>query len=155
MAKFKGCSSIPSKVTAFFWKVPTTIFVNPGQCPCKLIKTENDITSSKIDIFQRNLERKCISTLPIDLYKQKLKIWKVFRFFPISRFFSKKCHFGRFRNKIPDRDTLFGTYVIKCYKVTPFSFPLQKKLKDLSILFSRYDGFSFTYDFHLNRTIFA
>ena len=47
MAKFEGSTSIPSKVTAFFWEVPTTIFVNPGQCPWKLVKIENDITSSK------------------------------------------------------------------------------------------------------------
>ena len=51
MAKFEGSTSIPSKVTAFFWKVPTTIFVNPGQCPCKFVKTENEIISPKINIF--------------------------------------------------------------------------------------------------------
>ena len=51
MAKFEGSSYNPSKVTAFFRKVPTAIFVNPGECPCKSIKTENDVTSSKINIF--------------------------------------------------------------------------------------------------------
>ena len=51
MAKFEGSSFIPSQVTAFFLKVPITVFVNPGQCPCKLVKTENEITSSKINIF--------------------------------------------------------------------------------------------------------
>ena len=56
MAKFEGSSSITSKVTGFFCKVPTTIFLNPGQCPCKLVKMENDITSSKINIFQQNFD---------------------------------------------------------------------------------------------------
>ena len=57
MAKSEGSSSITSKVTGFFWKVPTTIFVKPGQCPCKLVKMENDITSSKIDVgsFQKKV----------------------------------------------------------------------------------------------------
>ena len=40
MAKCEGCSCITSKGTAFFEKVPTTIFVNPGKCPCKSVKTE-------------------------------------------------------------------------------------------------------------------
>ena len=83
MAKCEGSSFITSKVTAFFWKVPTTIFVNPGQFPCKLVRTENDITFSKTNIFQQNLERKCILILAIDWYKQKLKIRKITRFFPI------------------------------------------------------------------------
>ena len=52
MAKFEGSSYFTSKVTAFFLKVPTTIFVNPCQCPCKSVKTENDITSTTINIFQ-------------------------------------------------------------------------------------------------------
>ena len=45
MAKSEGCRSIPSKVIAFFLKVlltyplPLTIFPNPGQYPCKLVKT--------------------------------------------------------------------------------------------------------------------
>ena len=144
-----------SKVTSFFWKVLTAIFVNLGQCPCKLVKMENDRTSSKINIFQQNFNRKCILTLPIDLYKQKLKIWKNSRFFPISRFFPKKWHFWRFWNKIPDRNKLFGTYLIWCYKVAPFSFPFSKLLKALSIFLSIYDRFSFTYDFHKYCTIFA
>ena len=46
MAKFEGSSFISLKVT-FFLKVPTTIFVNPGQCRCKSVKTENEIISSK------------------------------------------------------------------------------------------------------------
>ena len=74
MAKFEGSSCITSKYTAFLRKVPTTIFVNPGQRLCKSVKAENDITSPKINIFQRNCDRKCNLTLPIDLYKQKLKI---------------------------------------------------------------------------------
>ena len=44
-----------------------------------------------------------ILTLPMSLYKQKWKIWKITDF---SRFFSKKLHFGKFWNYIPDRDTL-------------------------------------------------
>ena len=40
-----------SKVRGFFWKVPTAIFVNSGQCPCKSVKTESGVTSSKINIF--------------------------------------------------------------------------------------------------------
>ena len=51
MAKSEVSSSISSKITAFFWKVPTTIFVNPGQCPCKLVKTENEITISFNEIW--------------------------------------------------------------------------------------------------------
>ena len=45
--KFEGSSYFTSKVTDFSRKVLTTIFVNPGQCPCKSVKTENDINSSK------------------------------------------------------------------------------------------------------------
>ena len=92
MANFEGSSCFTSKGYSFFWKVPTTIFVNPAQCPCKLLIMENDITSSKINIFQRNFHRKCILILPIDLYKQKLKIWKISWFFQIS-WFPKKMTF--------------------------------------------------------------
>ena len=35
MTKLRGSSYFTTKVTAFYRKVPTTIFVNPGQCPCK------------------------------------------------------------------------------------------------------------------------
>ena len=52
MATFEGSSISASKLTAFFLKVPTTIFVNPGQYPCRLVKMENGITSSKINIFK-------------------------------------------------------------------------------------------------------
>ena len=48
IAKFEYSSFFTLKVTAFFWKVPTVIFVNQVQCPCKLVKTENVITSSEI-----------------------------------------------------------------------------------------------------------
>ena len=58
MAKFEGFSFITSKVTVFLCKVPTTIFANsgkefldPGQCPYKSVKTENDIISLNINIF--------------------------------------------------------------------------------------------------------
>ena len=51
MTKFEGSSCFASKVTAFLLKVPPAIFVNPGQCPCKSVKTESDVTSSKINIF--------------------------------------------------------------------------------------------------------
>ena len=37
--------------------VLTAIVVNPGQCPCKSVKTENDVTSSKINIFSQNLDK--------------------------------------------------------------------------------------------------
>ena len=57
------------------------IFVNPGQCPCQPVKTENDITSSKIDIVEQNLNMKCISTLPTDLC-QKIKNLRKFPIFP-------------------------------------------------------------------------
>ena len=42
--------------------VTTTIFVNPVQCPCKSSKTENDITSSKINVIEQNLNRERILT---------------------------------------------------------------------------------------------
>ena len=58
IAKSEGSSYITLKVTAFFRKVPITIYVNPGQCPCKSVKTGNDINSTKIDIFEQNLDRK-------------------------------------------------------------------------------------------------
>ena len=67
MTKFEGSSSITSKITTFLGKVPTTIFVNPGLRPFKSVKIEKGITSSKINIFQWNLDRKCILPLPIDL----------------------------------------------------------------------------------------
>ena len=49
-------------------------FVNLSEFPCKSVKTENDTTSNKIYIFQQNVDRKCIETLPIDLYQQHLKL---------------------------------------------------------------------------------
>ena len=70
MAKFEDSSCFASKVRAFFWKVPTAIFVNPGQCPCKSVKTEKDITFSKIDMFEQTLERNCFMTLLIDIYQK-------------------------------------------------------------------------------------
>ena len=147
----KGLAALLQKF--FFWKVPTAIFINIG--PCKLVRTENDITSSKIIIFQGNWNRRCILILSIDLCKQKLKIWKNPRFFSISGFFSNNLHFGKFGNEIPDRDTLYRTYVMKIYKATPFSFTLQKTWRLYRSFFSRYDWFSCTYDFHLNHIIFA
>ena len=51
MAKFEGCSCFTSKVTAFFGKVSTAIFVNPGQCPCKSVEMESDVPNSKINVF--------------------------------------------------------------------------------------------------------
>ena len=69
MPKFQGSSYFHSKVTAFFLKVPTTIFVNPGQYPCKSVNMENDIPSSKINFCQQNSDRKCILTIPIEVYQ--------------------------------------------------------------------------------------
>ena len=48
MAKFDCSSLFTSKDTAFFWKVPTTIFMNPGQYPCKSVKTKNGTFFNKI-----------------------------------------------------------------------------------------------------------
>ena len=57
MAKFEGSSLFTWKFTAFFWKAPTTISVNPGQSPYKSAEMKNAITSPKIDIFeQKNCE---------------------------------------------------------------------------------------------------
>ena len=53
MATFEGSSCFTSKVTALFGKVPTPIFVDPVQCPCKSVKMENDVTSSRIHIFTK------------------------------------------------------------------------------------------------------
>ena len=39
-------------------------------CPCTSVKAENDETPSKINSFQQNLDRKCILTLQINLYKK-------------------------------------------------------------------------------------
>ena len=50
------------------------IFVDTGECPCKFLKIENDPTSSKIHIFERNLDRMCILTLSIYQYQKTLKI---------------------------------------------------------------------------------
>ena len=74
MAKFEDSSYFPSKVTAFFCKVPTTIFVNPSQCPSKSVKMENYTIPSKINIFEKNLHRKCISTISINLCQNNWKI---------------------------------------------------------------------------------
>ena len=68
IAKFKGSSCITSKVTAYFYMVTTTIFVNLVQCPCKSLKTENDITSSKINVIEQNLNRERILTELFDLF---------------------------------------------------------------------------------------
>ena len=35
----------------FVLKGTTKIFINPAQCPSKSVKTENDITSSKLNTF--------------------------------------------------------------------------------------------------------
>ena len=145
MAKFEGCSCFTSKVTAFFWKIPTAIFVNPGQCPYRIGKNGK----------WRNLDRKCILTLKIDLCQKNLEIQKISRFFPISRFSPKKWDFERFWNKIPDRDTHIQIYFIWGYKLPPLTFTLQKKLRLYRFSFFRYEGFTLTYDFHLNRSIFA
>ena len=59
MAKFEGSRCFTSKDIAFFWKVPIAIFVNPGQCPCKSVKTKSCITSSKINISKQNFDGKC------------------------------------------------------------------------------------------------
>ena len=55
MAKFQGFSYFTLKVTASFWKVITKIFVNPGIC--ESVKTDNGMISSKIIIFEQNLDR--------------------------------------------------------------------------------------------------
>ena len=73
MAKFEDSNSNTSKVTAFLCKVPTEIFVNPGKCPCKAVKTENDIAPSKSNILQRHLDRKCIFNITNQFIK-KMKI---------------------------------------------------------------------------------
>ena len=92
MAKFKVSGLFVLKVIAFSWKVPDTIFVDPRQYPWKSVKTKNGITFSKINIFQQNLNRKCILTLLIQLYQKNWKIWKS------SRLLLKKSHIRRFRN---------------------------------------------------------
>ena len=71
MARFESFSNVTSKVTAFSSKVPTKIFVNPGQCRWESVKTINDITYPKINVFRHNLENKCILTLPIILLINK------------------------------------------------------------------------------------
>ena len=56
-----------------------TIFLDPCQYPCKSAKAENDKNISKIYIH-RNLNKKCISKLPIDLYLKIGKFEKKSRF---------------------------------------------------------------------------
>ena len=55
MPKFECPSFNTSKVTAFLWKVATSIFVKRGQRPYKSVKFENDIAFSLINIFQQNV----------------------------------------------------------------------------------------------------
>ena len=64
-------------------------------------------------------------------------------------------YFGRFQSKSPDRDTHICTHFIWGYKVPSLSFTLQKKLSLYRFSFFRYKGFTLTYDFHSNRSIFA
>ena len=114
MAQYKVYSYFPSKVVALFWKIFNTIFVNPGQSLRDFVKTESDISSLKINNFKQNLDRRCILTLPIDIYRRKSKNSKI-RFFPISWFFLKIDDIlGHFGTKIPYRETLFWTHAKFC-----------------------------------------
>ena len=141
MAKIEGSSYFTLKATSFFWKVPTKIFVNPGQWSLYIRKTETDITSSKINIFNK------IWTASVFWHwklMKKRKILKNSRFFSISRFFQKNYIFGNFGTKFQ-----IGTHNIKLmfYGFTKYFdlATLYKKMK-ASWRFSvfRYWGFSFT-----------
>ena len=134
IAKFEGSSCSTTKVTAFFWKVPIAIFVNPGQCPCKSIKMEN---------FE------CILTSKINLYHKNLKIRKNSKFLEFSQ---KNDILRDFGTKFP-----IGTHIFDpiLYKVPLPSFTLQKNSRLYRFPFFRYEGFTLTYNFHLNHSIFA
>ena len=80
-AKLEGSIHFISKVTAFFWKVPTMIFVNPGWCPWKSVKTEKDTSLSENNPLYKIWTGSVCFTLPIDLYHI------TFLFFPIVLFF--------------------------------------------------------------------
>ena len=82
MAKFEDSSCFTSKVRAFFWKVPTAIFVNPGQCLCKSVKTKNDVTSSKINIFLTKFGQEVCFDIKNGSMSQKFENSKNFPIFP-------------------------------------------------------------------------
>ena len=84
IAKFEGSSSITSLLSERY--------------PLRFCKYLNDLI----------LYRRCILTLPIDLFKQKLEIWKHSRFFPISWLSSKNDILGDFGTKF-----LIGTLKFK------------------------------------------
>ena len=105
-AKSEGSSSITSKVTAFLWKVPKEGYWRyPLQflVSCNSVKTENDISSSKINIFQRNLDRKCNLTLPKNekIYKRNWKYEKIPNFSRLPLFSPKNDILGHFGTKFP------------------------------------------------------
>ena len=131
MVKFKGSSCFTPKVRAFFEKLLTAIFVIPCQSPCKSVKTENDVTSSKIKIF-KTFFNKILMEGVFWHYKSiyVTKIWNCKRFSDFfsffSKFFPKKWHFWRFWNKIPNRDIQIQIYFKSDYKSLPLTFTLQK-----------------------------
>ena len=69
--------------------VPTVIFVNQVQCPCKLVKTENVITSSEIifltkfgqevyfDITNRFISQKLKNSKEFPISPEKTKFWEI------------------------------------------------------------------------------
>ena len=134
---------------SLFWKA-RTILIKPGQCPCKLVKTESDLISPKRNNFEKKMDKKCIYTLTIDLY-QKMKSLKNSGFFKIYQFTPKKyfgkhscsrhtiLNFSRFldfywKNYILEnilaQDTLFDLMLCK---VTSFTFQKMRALLILDI----------------------
>ena len=100
----KALAALLQKSKLFSERYPPRSFVNPGQSPCKSVKTEKDITFSKIDMFEQTLDRNCFMTLLIDLY-QKIETRMIF---PDFKMFLKNWILGTFWNKISDQDLVLG-----------------------------------------------
>ena len=73
--------ALAALVRTFFCKVPTAIFLIPGQCPRKSVKTEKGITFIKINIFERNLDREVYFDITKRSISKKLENLKKFPIF--------------------------------------------------------------------------
>ena len=108
---WKILAALLRKLNIFSERYPLRFFVNLGYCPCKSVKKKNDLTSSKIDIIEQNLDRKRLLKWLFDLYWKGEKFEK-FPIFPDFLIFPKKRQFWKFWKEIPDRDTQCQTHII-------------------------------------------
>ena len=84
---------------------------------------ENDITSSHINVFEQNLDMKCILTLLIILLQNYLKTWENFLICPNFPIFLEQMTIW----KILVRNSRSGHTILNSFYVMPLpGFTLQK-----------------------------